>query len=100
MALLVSVRYGEKDPNDKNYTKYFRVAKNHPDFFMSYKDMAKQIRRPGLGSSDSMGNINQGVVTMTDSSGNRTEYRYERCGGDCIYFGNNKFAIEGPANCR
>ena len=57
-------------------------------------------QRSGRGTWRVQGNINQGVVTMTDSSGNRTEYRYERCGGDCIYFGNNKFAIEGPANCR
>jgi hypothetical protein len=57
-------------------------------------------QRSGGGTWRVQGNINQGVVTMIDSSGNPTEYRYERCGGDCIYFGNNKFAVEGPANCR
>ena len=57
-------------------------------------------QRSGRGTWRVQGNINQGVVTMIDSSGNPTEYRYERCGGDCIYFGNNKFAVEGPANCR
>jgi hypothetical protein len=46
------------------------------------------------------GNINQGLLTTIDSSGKPTEYRYQRCGGDCIYIGNTKFAIAGPANCR
>ena len=45
------------------------------------------------------GNINQGLLTTIDSSGKPTEYRYQRCGGDCIYFGNTKFAVKGPANC-
>jgi hypothetical protein len=45
------------------------------------------------------GTINKGILTTIDSSGKPTEYRYERCGGDCIYFGNNKFAVAGPANC-
>ena len=46
------------------------------------------------------GNINQGLLTTIDSNGKATEYRYQRCGGDCIYFGNTKFAIAGAANCR
>ena len=46
------------------------------------------------------GNINQGLLTTIDASWKATEYRYQGCGGDCIYFGNTKFVIAGPANCR
>ena len=45
------------------------------------------------------GNINEGILTTIDSSGKPTEYRYRRCGGDCIYLGNTKFAVSTPANC-
>ncbi len=45
------------------------------------------------------GNINEGVLTTFDASGKPTEYRYRRCGGDCIYIGNTKFAVSTPANC-
>jgi len=45
------------------------------------------------------GNVNEGILTTFDSSGKPTEYRYRRCGGDCIYIGNTKFAVSTPANC-
>ena len=45
------------------------------------------------------GNINEGILTTIDSSGKPTEYRYRRCGGDCIYIGNTKFAVSTPVNC-
>lgn len=45
------------------------------------------------------GNINEGKLTTIDASGKPTEYRYRRCGGDCIYIGNTKFAVSTPANC-
>jgi len=56
-------------------------------------------QQSGRGTWRVQGNINQGVLTTIDSSGKPTEYRYQRCGGDCIYIGNTKFAIAGPANC-
>jgi hypothetical protein len=56
-------------------------------------------QQSGRGTWRVRGNVNKGILTTIDSSGKATEYRYERCGGDCIYFGNNKFAIAGPANC-
>ena len=46
------------------------------------------------------GNLQQGTMVTVDSSGKATTYRYERCGSDCVYFGNNKFAYAGPASCR
>jgi hypothetical protein len=56
-------------------------------------------QQSGRGTWRVRGTLNQGILTTIDSSGKATEYRYQRCGGDCIYFGNNKFAIAGPANC-
>lgn len=56
-------------------------------------------QQSGRGTWRVQGNINQGILTTIDASGKATEYRYHRCGSDCIYFGNNKFAIAGPANC-
>ena len=38
------------------------------------------------------------MVTV-DSSGKTITYRYQRCGSDCVYFGNNKLAYAGPASC-
>ena len=56
-------------------------------------------QRSGRGTWRVKGNVNEGVLTTIDSSGKSTEYRYRRCGGDCIYIGNTKFAVAGPANC-
>jgi len=56
-------------------------------------------QKSGRGTWRVQGNTNQGILTTIDSNGKATEYRYQRCGGDCIYFGNTKFAIAGPANC-
>jgi hypothetical protein len=56
-------------------------------------------QQSGRGTWRVQGNVNQGTLTTIDSSGKATEYRYQRCGGDCIYIGNTKFAIAGPANC-
>jgi len=47
-----------------------------------------------------VGNMNQGTLTTVSSSGSATEYKFSRCGNDCVYFGNNKFAYAGPPNCR
>jgi hypothetical protein len=47
-----------------------------------------------------MGNMNEGTLTTVSASGSATEYKYSRCGSDCVYFGNNKFAYAGPPNCR
>jgi hypothetical protein len=56
-------------------------------------------RRGGQGTWRVQGNYNEGVLTTIDSNGKPTEYRYQRCGGDCIYIGNTKFAHSTPANC-
>jgi hypothetical protein len=56
-------------------------------------------QQSGRGTWRVQGNVNQGILTTIDSSGKPTEYRYQRCGGDCIYIGNTKFAVAGPANC-
>jgi hypothetical protein len=56
-------------------------------------------QRADRGSWRVQGNINEGILTTIDSSGKPTEYRYRRCGGDCIYIGNTKFAVSTPANC-
>ncbi len=45
------------------------------------------------------GNINEGILTTIAANGKATEYRYRRCGGDCIYIGNTKFAVSTPAKC-
>ena len=56
-------------------------------------------QKSGRGTWRVKGNVNQGILTTIDSSGKATEYRYQRCGGDCIYIGNTKFAVAGQANC-
>ena len=56
-------------------------------------------QQSGRGTWRVQGNVNQGILTTIDSNGKATEYRYQRCGGDCIYIGNIKFAVAGPANC-
>ena len=54
----------------------------------------------GDGSWRITGNMNAGTIVTTDKGGKSTTYPFERCGGDCIYFGNTKFALAGPADCR
>ncbi len=56
-------------------------------------------QRAGQGTWRVQGNINEGLLTTIDSSGKPMEYRYRRCGGDCIYIGNIKFAVSTPPNC-
>ncbi len=56
-------------------------------------------QRSGRGTWRVQGNVNEGILTTIAPNGEATEYRYQRCGGDCIYFGNTKFAVAGPANC-
>ncbi len=56
-------------------------------------------QRADRGTWRVQGNVNEGILTTIDSSGKPTEYRYRRCGGDCIYIGNTKFAVSTPANC-
>ena len=46
-----------------------------------------------------VGNMNEGTLTTVSSSGSATEYKFSRCGSDCVYFGNNKFAWAGPPDC-
>ena len=53
----------------------------------------------GRGTWRIEGNLQQGTIVTVDSGGKATTYRYQRCGSDCVYFGNNKFAYAGPANC-
>jgi len=54
----------------------------------------------GGGTWRIQGDLQQGTITMIDSRGNATSYQYSRCGEDCIYFGQVKFAYAGPADCR
>jgi hypothetical protein len=56
-------------------------------------------QRADRGTWRVQGDVNEGILTTFDSSGKPTEYRYRRCGGDCIYIGNTKFAVSTPANC-
>ena len=46
-----------------------------------------------------VGNMNEGTLTTVTSGGSATEYKFSRCGSDCVYFGNNKFAWAGPPDC-
>ena len=54
----------------------------------------------GSGKWRITGNSNSGTIVTTDNSGKSTTYKFERCGNDCVYFGNNKFALAGPPDCR
>lgn len=45
------------------------------------------------------GNMNEGTLVTIGNNGSATTYKYSRCGNDCIYFGNNKFAYAGPPQC-
>jgi len=53
----------------------------------------------GQGSWRIVGNAQQGTLTTISANGTPTEYRYRSCGKGCYYFGNTKFAVEGPARC-
>jgi hypothetical protein len=53
----------------------------------------------GQGTWRITGNMNEGTITTVDPDGNATEYHFRRCGSDCVYFGNNKFAYAGPPDC-
>ena len=54
----------------------------------------------GSGTWRITGNMNNGTLVTTDNGGKSTTYKFERCGSDCVYFGNNKFALAGPPDCR
>jgi hypothetical protein len=56
-------------------------------------------QRKGQGTWRIVGNAQRGTLTMISSDGTPTEYRYQSCGQGCYYFGNTKFAVEGPARC-
>jgi hypothetical protein len=56
-------------------------------------------QRADQGTWRVQGNINEGILTTIAANGKATEYRYRRCGGDCIYIGNTKFAVSTPAKC-
>ena len=53
----------------------------------------------GRGTWRIVGNMNEGTLTTVSPSGSATEYKFSRCGSDCVYFGNNKFAYAGPPKC-
>jgi len=53
----------------------------------------------GTGTWRIVGNINEGTLTTVTSGGDATEYKFSRCGSDCVYFGNTKFAYAGPTDC-
>ncbi len=56
-------------------------------------------QRKGQGTWRIVGNTQRGTLTTISSDGTPTEYRYQSCGQGCYYFGNTKFAVEGPARC-
>ncbi len=56
-------------------------------------------QRKGQGTWRIVGNTHQGTLTTISADGTPTEYRYQSCGQGCYYFGNTKFAVEGPARC-
>jgi hypothetical protein len=45
------------------------------------------------------GTMNEGSITTVSPEGNATNYNFSRCGDDCVYFGNSKFAWAGPPDC-
>lgn len=45
------------------------------------------------------GNMNEGTITTVSRDGSATNYNFSRCGSDCVYFGNTKFAYAGPPDC-
>jgi hypothetical protein len=53
----------------------------------------------GQGTWRIVGNTQEGTLTTISADGTPTEYRYRSCGQGCYYFGNTKFAVEGPARC-
>jgi len=57
-------------------------------------------QRKGQGTWRIVGNTQQGTMTTISSDGTPTEYPYRSCGQGCYYFGNTKFAVEGPARCQ
>jgi hypothetical protein len=56
-------------------------------------------QRKGQGTWRIVGNTQQGTLTTITSDGTPTKYPYRSCGQGCYYFGNTKFAVEGPARC-
>jgi len=56
-------------------------------------------QRKGQGTWRIVGSAQRGTLTTISSDGTPTEYPYRSCGQGCYYFGNTKFAVEGPARC-
>ena len=56
-------------------------------------------RQASRGTWRIQGNANQGTLTLIDVDGYPTSVRYRRCGRDCIFLENVRWAIEGVANC-
>ncbi len=56
-------------------------------------------RSGGQGTWRIVGNPQRGTLTTISADGKPTEYPYQSCGQGCYYFGNTKFAVEGPARC-
>ena len=54
----------------------------------------------GKGTWRITGTMSSGTLVTTDDKGSSTTYKFERCGNDCVYFGNTKFALAGPPDCR
>lgn len=53
----------------------------------------------GSGKWRITGDMNSGTLVTTDNNGKSTTYKFERCGSDCVYLGNTKFAYAGPPDC-
>jgi len=53
----------------------------------------------GKGTWRITGTMNEGTLTTVTPGGDATEYKFSRCGSDCVYFGNTKFALAGPPDC-
>ncbi len=54
----------------------------------------------GDGSWKISGTMEKGTIVLTSNNGAQKYFKYESCGGDCIYFGSVKFGVAGDANCR
>lgn len=73
--------------------------RNQSESGYSGSDWGTSSQGGGNGTWRITGNMNSGTLVTTDNNGKSTTYKFERCGNDCVYFGNTKFAYAGRPDC-
>jgi hypothetical protein len=60
---------------------------------MPYDEVVELLEKPKSSQ------MNEDSLMTVTPGGDATQYKFSRCGSDCVYFGNTKFALAGPPEC-